>query len=48
MFSILNMLKHGEITNSKYQKVAGVSKAMATRDIKEMEEKGVLKNIGGR
>ena len=38
--------KYGEITNSKYQEVADVSKATATRDIKELENKGLLKNIG--
>lgn len=44
--AILYTKKYGEITNSKYQKVADVSKATATRDIKELEDKGLLKNIG--
>ena len=44
--AVLFVKKHGEITNSIYQKVAGVSKATATRNIKELEEKGVLKNTG--
>lgn len=37
---------YGELTNSKYQEIASVSKATATRDIKELEEKGFLQNIG--
>jgi ATP-dependent DNA helicase RecG len=44
--TILYTKKYGEITNSKYQKIANVSKATATRDIKELEDKGLLKNIG--
>lgn len=44
--AILYTKKYGEITNSKYQKLAGVSKATATRDIKELEEKGLLENRG--
>lgn len=44
--AILYTKKYGEITNSKYQEVANVSKATATRDIKELEGKGLLKNIG--
>lgn len=43
---ILYTKKYGEITNSKYQEIADVSKATATRDIKELENKGLLKNIG--
>ncbi len=34
------------ITNSKYQAVCRVSKSTATRDIKELEDKGVLVNQG--
>jgi len=44
--AIVYTRKYEEITNSKYQEVAGVSKATATRDIKELEDKGLLKNIG--
>ena len=43
---ILYTKKYGEITNSKYQEIADVSKATATRDIKDLENKGLLKNIG--
>jgi ATP-dependent DNA helicase RecG len=44
--AILFTKKYGKIINSKYQEVANVSKATATRDIKELEDKGLLKNIG--
>lgn len=44
--AILYTKKYGEITNSKYQEVGNVSKATATRDIKELEDKRLLKNIG--
>lgn len=44
--AILYTKKYVEMTNSTYQKVANVSKATATRDIKELEDKGLLKNIG--
>ena len=36
----------GSITNSKYQTVCRVSKSTATRDIKELEDKGILVNQG--
>ena len=38
--------KNNEITNSKYQELTKVSKATATRDLKELELYGLLKNIG--
>ena len=38
--------KNNEITNSKYQELTKVSKATATRDLKELELFGLLKNIG--
>ena len=44
--AILYTKKYGEMNNSTYQEVANVSKATATRDIKELEDKGLLKNIG--
>ncbi|MEA3415368.1 MAG: ATP-binding protein [Thermodesulfobacteriota bacterium] len=43
---VLYTKKYGDITNSKYQEIANVSKATASRDIKVLEEKGLLKNIG--
>jgi ATP-dependent DNA helicase RecG len=44
--AVLYTKMYGELTNSKYQEIASVSKATATRDIKELEEKGFLQNIG--
>lgn len=44
--AVLYTKKYGEITNSVYQKIAEVSKATATRDIQELEEKQVLINTG--
>ena len=44
--AILYTKEYGEITNSRYQEIADVSKATATRDIKELEDNGLLKNIG--
>lgn len=38
--------ENGSITNSKYQTVCHVSKSTATRDIKELEDKGILVNQG--
>ena len=38
--------ENGSITNSKYQIVCRVSKSTATRDIKELEDKGILVNQG--
>ncbi len=38
--------ENGSITNSKYQAICHVSKSTATRDIKELEDKGVLANQG--
>ena len=42
----LYIKKYGDITNSKYQEITNISKATASRDIKALEAKGVLKNIG--
>lgn len=44
--AVMYTKKYGKITNSIYQKITNVSKATATRDIKELEEKELLKNIG--
>ncbi len=44
--AMLYTRQYKEITNSKYQELADVSKATATRDIKELEDKGLLKNTG--
>jgi len=44
--AVMYTKKYGKINNSIYQKITNVSKATATRDIKELEEKKLLKNIG--
>ena len=44
--AILFTLENGSITNSEYQKVADVSKATASRDIADLEAKGILINKG--
>ncbi|MCX5900591.1 MAG: hypothetical protein NTX06_07640 [Proteobacteria bacterium] len=38
--------KTGLITNSDYQKLSGVSRATATRDLDELFRKGILKKVG--
>jgi predicted HTH transcriptional regulator len=38
--------KTGRISNSEYQKLTGVSRATATRDLDELFRKGILKKIG--
>lgn len=44
--AVLYTKHHGNITNSIYQKIANISKATAGRDIKMLEKKGLLINIG--
>lgn len=38
--------EHRSITNALYQEVSNTSKATATRDIKDLEDKGILMNKG--
>ncbi|MBN1227922.1 MAG: DUF4062 domain-containing protein [Deltaproteobacteria bacterium] len=38
--------KNGRISNSEYQKLIGVSRATATRDLDELFSKGILKKVG--
>lgn len=38
--------KTGRISNSEYQKLTGVSRATATRDLDELFSKGILKKVG--
>jgi len=38
--------EHGSITNSKYQKIMEVSKPTVTRDLQELEAKGLVINKG--
>ncbi len=44
--SVIYVKKYGEITNSVYQNITNISKATATRDIKELEMKKIFRNIG--
>jgi len=46
--AVLFTLETGSITNSKYQEVADVSKATASRDIADLEIKGILINKGSK
>ncbi len=46
LMAVAYVKENGSITNSKYQAVCRVSKSTATRDIKELEDKGVLVNQG--
>lgn len=43
---VLYVKENGKITNSQYQKICHISKATATRDIKELEAKRILVNKG--
>ena len=42
----LYVLENGSITNSQYQKLTDTSKPTATRDLQELESKGILINKG--
>ena len=44
--AVFYVKEKGKIANSDYQKLCGVSKATATRDIKGLEEGGILVNKG--
>jgi len=44
--AIIYIRHHSSITNAEYQKVASVSKATASRDIADLESKGLLINRG--
>ncbi len=44
--AVLYVVENGKITNSKYQEICHVSKSTATRDIKELEAKGIFINKG--
>jgi len=37
---------HGQITNKEYQENFGLKKCQATDDLKELENKGIIKKIG--
>ena len=44
--AVLYVKENGKIINSQYQRICQISKATATRDIKELEAKGILVNKG--
>jgi ATP-dependent DNA helicase RecG len=44
--AVLYMLENGSITNSQYQKLNDTSKPTATRDLQELEAKGIFANKG--
>jgi ATP-dependent DNA helicase RecG len=44
--AVLYVAENGNITNSQYQKLSDVARITATRDLKELVEKGVLISSG--
>ena len=38
--------KNGKISNAKYQEINKISKPTATRDLKQLIDKGIIENIG--
>jgi len=46
LLTVSYVKKMGRISNSEYQKLTGVSRPTATRDLDELSKKGVLKKIG--
>jgi ATP-dependent DNA helicase RecG len=44
--AVLYVVEYGSITNSQYQKLTNTSKPTATRDLQELESKGILINKG--
>jgi len=42
----LYVVEHGSITNSKYQEINAVGKTLATEELKELIDKGFLKQAG--
>jgi ATP-dependent DNA helicase RecG len=44
--TVLYVVENGSITNSQYQKLTDTSKPTATRDLQELESKGILINKG--
>ncbi len=44
--AVLFVKEKGKITNTEYQSLNNISKATATRDISELEEKKLIKNTG--
>ena len=46
MKAVLHVKGKGSITNTEYQKLTNVAKATATRDLTDLEAKGILVNTG--
>lgn len=46
LLTVSHLKKIGRISNSEYQKLTGVSRPTATRDLDELSKKGVLEKIG--
>jgi len=44
--AVMYVKEKGKITNREYQKLTGISRQMATIDLKQLVEKGVLTKIG--
>lgn len=44
--AIMNTKEQGRITNEQYQKIAGVSKPTATRDLEMLVSEGLLEKVG--
>lgn len=44
--AIKHVKEHGQITNTEYKNMVGVSKATATRDLVELAKKGLIVRIG--
>lgn len=44
--AVLYVVENGSITNSQYQKLTDTSKPTATRDLQELESKGIFINKG--
>jgi len=44
MNAVLFVKKRGKITNKEYQSMYGVARRTATRDLKELVDKGILKS----
>jgi len=44
--AVLYAKENGKITNSQYQRICHISKATATRDIKDLEARSILVNKG--
>lgn len=41
-----HLKKTGEITNTQYRKLVGVSQSQATRDLDDLEKSGVVEQVG--